>query len=403
MRSEQSRGWVTVMQQLRKYAIQSACNHILVMDERVGIYLDFDDPLADHEDVHFLLAVPPDLITDENRLIAPHGLTLRELLVFMCYRVFGKVYQLRTIPVPGSAVSVPIDTGACSPSLPPDGGSQHRKHALHDNSEPRQQPKRNARSGTTRAQDVQTIFSDWIAGTSITLRLLTEDNPPYSPPSAPPRAVSKASSGFHKAASPRDQLGAGTRPFDPPEPAPGQSTITFTVSTVFARAAALLTTPSGTVYVGKLFSPLHTRNAQDLHTHEVAAYTAASSLQGREIPHFYGTWSVRGASHLGVVLTEFIKPGITIAHLQAAGEWARIDRLWGSAEASLKALHACGVRHGDLEARNIVLAQDGRVVLVDFDVARVEGSDGARNQWADWVFLRDVFGNDGEDAQGASC
>lgn len=87
-------------------------------------------------------------------------------------------------------------------------------------------------------------------------------------------------------------------------------------------------------------------------------------------------------------------------HLQAAGELARIHRLWDSTQGALKALHACGVRHGDLEARNIVLAQDGRVVLVDFDVARVEGSDGARRQWADWVFLRDVFGNDGDASGG---
>lgn len=368
------------------------------MDERVGIYLDFEDPLADDEDVHFLLSVPPDLLNDKNRLIAPHGLTLRELLVFMCYRAFGKVYQLRTIPVPNSTALVSVDRDGYSPSLPPDVGSQNRKHARHEDSERRQQPKRNAGSGTTRVHDTQTVFCAWITGTAITLRISTTDNPPRSPPSARPRAVSNADSGFHEAVSPRRPRVAGTRPFDPPEPPRGQSTITFTVSTVFARAAAILATPSGALYVGKLFSPLHTRNAHDLLANEVAAYAAASPLQGREIPHFYGTWTIPDASHLGVVLTEYISPGTTIAHLQAAGEWERIGRLWESAESALKALHGRGVRHGDLEARNILVAEgDGeeRVVVVDFDVARVEGKEGVRRQWADWVFLKDVFGMDG--------
>lgn len=75
--------WVAVTQQLRKHAITASCNHILIMDERVGIYFEFDDPDDDEESIHYLLSVPPDLLTDENRLIAPHGFTLRQLLAFM--------------------------------------------------------------------------------------------------------------------------------------------------------------------------------------------------------------------------------------------------------------------------------------------------------------------------------
>lgn len=356
MRSEPPPGWVTVMQQVRKYAIQSACNHVLVMDERVGIYLDFDDPLADDEDVHCLLSVPTDLINDGNSLIAPHGLTLRELLAFMCYRAFGKIYQLRTIPIPDSTVTVSVDCGGYSPALPPIVGSQNRKHALLDNSGRRQQPKRNAGSGTGRVLSPPTEFSAWITGTTITLRLVTEDKSPDSPPYARPRAVSKADSGFHETVSPRRHGVPGTRPFNPPEPSPGHSTITFTVSDIFTRAAAVLATPSGTLYVGKLFSPLHTRNAHELFANEVAIYSAASTLQGRHIPYLYGMWTIPDASHLDVILTEYIMPGITVAHLQTAGEWRRIRDLWNSAAMALKALHAKGVRHGDLEARNLLVS-----------------------------------------------
>lgn len=33
-----------------------------------------------------------------------------------------------------------------------------------------------------------------------------------------------------------------------------------------------------------------------------------------------------------------------------------------------------------------------RVVIVDFDLAQVERSEGERRRWADWVFFKDAFG-----------
>ncbi|KAL0640604.1 hypothetical protein Q9L58_000268 [Maublancomyces gigas] len=69
-----------------------------------------DDPLDDDEDIKFLLSVPPDLLTDGNRQIAPYGFTLRELLAFMCFRAFGSVFELRTAPVPGSGAAISLST-----------------------------------------------------------------------------------------------------------------------------------------------------------------------------------------------------------------------------------------------------------------------------------------------------
>lgn len=382
------------MQQLRKYAIQSACSHILVMDQRVGLYLDFDNAVSDNEDVNFLLSVPPELINDENRLIAPHCLTLRELLAFMCYRAFGNVHQLRTIPVQDSATTVPVDCEHYSSSLPPDVSSKNRKHSLPDNPGRRQQPKRSVNSSASRVTAAPAVFAAWIAGTVITLQLVTHDQSPAPPPSTRPRAVSKADSGFHEAVSPRRHGITGARSFDPPLLPEGTSTITFTVSNVFTRAAALLVTPAGKLYVAKLFSPLHTRNAHELLANELAAYAAAFTLQGREIPYFYGRWAIPDTSHLGVILTEYIDPGLTIAHLRTRGEWARIHTLSESAEMAVMALHRKGVRHGDLVARNLqvsICAEGERVVVVDFDVARVEGTEGEGRRWADWVFLRNAF------------
>lgn len=147
-------------------------------------------------------------------------------------------------------------------------------------------------------------------------------------------------------------------------------------------------------YVGKLFSPLHTRIAHELLAGEMAVYSAALTLQGREIPYFYGRWSIPDATHVGVLLTEYIQPGLTIAQLKAAGAFGQISKLRESAEMAVKALHGKGVRHGDLVGRNMVVSGEGeeeRVVIVDFDVAQIEGREGERRRWADWVFLKDTF------------
>lgn len=79
-----------------------------------------------------------------------------------------------------------------------------------------------------------------------------------------------------------------------------------------------------------------------------------------------------------------------------------VRALWESASTALTALHECGVRHGDLEARNLIVAEGGGVVMVDFDVAQVRAV-GGRWRWVDWAVLRDVFGvlrEEGEEQEG---
>lgn len=181
--------WVTVTQQLREYAITANCNHIIVMDQRVGIYFEFGDPLDGDEVINFLLSVPPDLLTDGNRQIAPYGFTLRELLAFMCFRAFGSVFKLRTAPVPGSGAAISVDSDTYSASLPPDVGLGTRKHSLPDTQPSRQQPKRSGKSSRPQPpEDSSTPFTAWVSGSTITLRLFIDDNPDPCSANTRPRA-----------------------------------------------------------------------------------------------------------------------------------------------------------------------------------------------------------------------
>lgn len=397
IKSDLPSGWVTVMQQLRKYAITADCSHILVMDERVGIYFEFVNASDDDEDVNFLLSVHPDLITAENEFIAPDRFTLRQLLAFMCYRAFGTVFPLRALPTAESPATVDVGSGLYSGSLPPETGP-HNSKETQKNATTRQQPGRSAKTTRVLQTDAtEAPFTAWVADGRITLRLRTADTvpaliPPATLPTSPARAISRPDSGFHEPVSPPNRKhDAPPRPFSPP----GGSSATFTITRVFTRAAAVVTTTTGKSYIAKLFSPLHTRIAHSLLQNEVAAYAAAKPLQGRDVPHFYGTWEIPGVTHLSVLLVEYIAPGTTIAALKRAGEYERVRGLQGSAEKAVEALHARGVRHGDLVARNLIVAgcegKGQRVVVVDFDCAKVEGQEGMRRHWADWVFLKEAF------------
>lgn len=366
------------------------------MDQHVGIYFEFDDPSDEEEHINFLLSVPPDLLNDDNRRIAPHSFTLRELLAFMCFRAFGSVFELRTAPLPDSGSAISINQDTYSSSLLPDVALGNRKHSLPDNQPSRHQPDRSAKSHRIQPMEEKcTPFTAWVPGSTVKLRIFTDATLDPSSQSTRPRAVSQSDSGFHESISPSRRTSTmSTRPFHPPHPPAGTDTLTFTVAHVFTRAAALLETSDGNVYVAKLFSPLHTRIAHELLAGEMAAYSAALTLQGREIPYLYGRWSVPDASHLGILLTEYIEPGRTISELKATGAFAEMAKLRPNAEMALKALHSKGVSHGDLAGRNMLVSlvgQSQRVVIIDFDVARVEGCEGERRRWADWVFLKDAF------------
>ncbi|MFG3128206.1 serine/threonine-protein kinase [Streptomyces tendae] len=77
------------------------------------------------------------------------------------------------------------------------------------------------------------------------------------------------------------------------------------------------------------------------------------------------------------IVMELVR-GLSLADLlDAEGplEPARAALIGAEVLAALRAAHAAGVLHRDVKPANVLLANDGRVVLTDFGIARVEGSE----------------------------
>ncbi|WP_344336268.1 serine/threonine-protein kinase, partial [Streptomyces globosus] len=122
---------------------------------------------------------------------------------------------------------------------------------------------------------------------------------------------------------------------------------------------------------------------------------APAGLDGAEVGRLYRrlereAWAAARVAHRGVVtvydvVTEDGRPwivmelvrGLSLADvLEAEGPLApqRAAHVGEQVLAALRAAHAAGVLHRDVKPANVLLANDGRVVLGDFGIARLEGS-----------------------------
>lgn len=137
------------------------------------------------------------------------------------------------------------------------------------------------------------------------------------------------------------------------------------------------------LFFTKLYAP--NSAAPRLMENETNAYKAYTTLQGREIPHFYGIWRLIDPLNLFIlVLTEYIGPSITIENprdmiklTQPHERGKAINRLRSlrpSEEEALRALHQSAVCHSDACSRNMVLSVDRNgdetVVILDLDMAK---------------------------------
>ncbi|MFG3156582.1 serine/threonine-protein kinase [Streptomyces sp. NPDC048219] len=76
------------------------------------------------------------------------------------------------------------------------------------------------------------------------------------------------------------------------------------------------------------------------------------------------------------IVMELVR-GLSLADLldgEGPLEPRRAARIGAEVLAALRAAHAAGVLHRDVKPANVLLANDGRVVLTDFGIARLEGS-----------------------------
>ncbi|MFC7511557.1 serine/threonine-protein kinase [Streptomyces thermocarboxydus] len=76
------------------------------------------------------------------------------------------------------------------------------------------------------------------------------------------------------------------------------------------------------------------------------------------------------------IVMELVR-GLSLAEvLDAEGPMApqRAARIGAEVLGALRSAHAAGVLHRDVKPANVLIANDGRVVLTDFGIATVEGS-----------------------------
>ncbi|UJR84541.1 sigma 54-interacting transcriptional regulator [Sandaracinus amylolyticus] len=80
-----------------------------------------------------------------------------------------------------------------------------------------------------------------------------------------------------------------------------------------------------------------------------------------------------GDREIAWIASELIE-GVSLARFASGARWAAMERAIVSALEGLAALHGAGLRHGDVRAENVLVAADGRAVLVDLGLAGALGS-----------------------------
>lgn len=101
--------------------------------------------------------------------------------------------------------------------------------------------------------------------------------------------------------------------------------------------------------------------------HELEAYAVLAHLQGSRVPRFLWTGPLLGGLCRALV-TEY--SGVGLDRLTQKLRWEQAD----SALEAVDAVHAEGVLQGDPVDRNLVVRDDGRVLVVDFSQARLRAA-----------------------------
>lgn len=101
------------------------------------------------------------------------------------------------------------------------------------------------------------------------------------------------------------------------------------------------------------------------------AYEKLTSIRCENLPEIY---DIKNCIDGQIVLEEFIN-GMTVAQVMEGGKYRRtgIKKVMKALCNGLSVLHRQGIVHRDVKPENVMIGNDGRVVLIDFNAAREVG------------------------------
>lgn len=100
----------------------------------------------------------------------------------------------------------------------------------------------------------------------------------------------------------------------------------------------------------------------------VTAYEILCDIRTQNLPEIYDAATLADGQ---IVLEEFIS-GMTVADVMKSGNYRYrgAKRVLASVCNALDILHQNGIVHRDVKPENIIISDDGRVVLIDFNISR---------------------------------
>ena len=101
----------------------------------------------------------------------------------------------------------------------------------------------------------------------------------------------------------------------------------------------------------------------------IEVYKVLQNISHENLPHIYNLLEKNGNC---IVLEEFVD-GITVAEILQSGLYNEmgVAKVVLSVCDALSVLHSFGIIHRDIKPENIMISNKGRVVLLDFDAARI--------------------------------
>lgn len=100
----------------------------------------------------------------------------------------------------------------------------------------------------------------------------------------------------------------------------------------------------------------------------VTAYEILCDIKSENLPEIYDSVTLTDGQ---IVLEEFIS-GVTVADVMKSGKYRYrgAKRVLVSVCNALEILHQNNIVHRDIKPENIIISDDGRVVLIDFNISR---------------------------------